>query len=446
MKLTTICAVTFMMTATAGCAISLDANEGSEHTKKVYAAFHVDSNEGNDSNDGLSEQTPWKSFANIRKGLLSPGDSVKIKRGSHFKDMTLYVEDSGVEKEPVIVTDYGEESLAAPTFTNEKWNPSEGEYGNCIRLKGSWIVLENMYCDRTVADLPKEPGIGFETMWEMGAIYIDKTASHCLVRNNETNDCGVGIKSYGKYAVIDNNYVHDCNRPLKQWNWGPIGIWLGADFQEVKNNRIINYSAVDPNFNWGPDGYGSGADGGALEIDDARVAKSHIEIHHNYSRDNQGFIEVTWTDVLKNPDYRNFHVHHNVCDDYQQFVALWCGKYCCFENNTIVRRKRNTNDWGIFNITSYDSGNIVRKNIIVTEKGIEVFPVGKNGTSQPNSEICDNIYWDMEKKGEPYYGHQRKGSGAIVDDPLFVDYNGMSRESFKLRETSPYYNSGIGAF
>src|SRR5690606_18782316 len=114
--------------------------------------------------------------------------------------------------------------------------------------------------------------------------------SNCVVRNNEFFDCGVGIKSYGEQAVIEGNYLHDCNRVLKKWTWCPIGIWLGTDHQEVRYNRIFNYSAVDPRINWGPDSYGGGADGGAIEIDDARYPKQNISIHHNYSRDCQGFI------------------------------------------------------------------------------------------------------------------------------------------------------------
>ena len=409
------------------------------------AAYYIDSNAGDDENAGMSADEAWASFANVKKGLLTPGDTLYLLRGSEF-DKMLLIEDSGKEDAPIVVTSYGDSSLPLPSFTNTVFNPDNGDYGNCVRLKGSHIILENIYCHGTVAELPEDAG-GFLTIWELGAIFIDKTASYCIVRDNEIYDCGVGIKSYGRNALIDNNYVHDCNRVLKKWSWGPIAIWLGEDYQEVRNNTIVNYSAVDPNINWGPGSYGGGADGGAIEIDDARVAKSNINIHHNYTKDNQGFIEVTWTDVGQNPDYRNFHVHHNVCDDYQQFVALWCGRECLFENNTIIRRKKNANDWGIFNISTDNTGNIIRNNIIVTEKDIPIFLVGSKNNRHPASEISNNIYWAADKEdGTPEFGYEGPGEDYTVADPVFVNYAGNSMEDFMLRDDSPYKNSGIGAF
>lgn len=408
-------------------------------------SYYVDSNNGNDANDGLSESQAWSSFSNVRKGLLMPGDSLRIKRGSEYSEM-LVITDSGQPGLPIVITDYGDKSLCAPSFTNTVFNPENNDYGNCVRLKGSNIILENIYCHHTIANLEEDAG-GFLVMWELGAIFIDKTAVNCIVRNNEIFDCGVGIKSYGRNIIIDNNYIHDCNRVLKKWNWGPIGIWLGADCQEVRNNVIINYSVVDPMINWGAGSYGGGADGGAIEIDDARADKSDINIHHNYSRDNQGFIEVTWTDVEQNPDYRNFYIHHNVCDDYQQFVALWCGRDCRFENNTIIRRKKNANDWGIFNITQNDSYNIVRHNIIVTEKDIPVFLVGSQNNSIPRTDIDSNLFWAYDSSdNKPDFGYEGPGKNAEIGNPQFVNYNGMTMEDFALQKDSPYKDFGVGAF
>ena len=411
---------------------------------KRAAGWYVDSHNGNDANDGRSKSQAWQSFENIVGGTFSPVDTLYIKRGSQFSGVTLTIDDSGSLKFPIVVTDYGADSDPAPSFTNSLFDPDHGQYGNCIRIKGSHVIVENMYCHGTVAEIPSTAKAPFVVMWELGAIYIDKTAENCIIRHNETYDCGVGIKSYGKNAIIEYNYVHDCNRVLKEWNWGPIGIWLGGDYQEVRYNTVINYSAVNSNINWGPDGYSSGADGGAIEIDDARVPKQNISIHHNYTRDCQGFMEVTWSDVLQKPDYRNFHVHHNVCDNYQAFVALWRGAECIFENNTIIRRKVNPVEWGVFNITQHDSRNIIRNNIIVTEHGVKIFLVGNKNNATPHSVISDNVYWAAE--GELDYGYEGPGANSIVADPLFVNYSGNTAEDFQLRDDSPVKNMGKGAF
>jgi hypothetical protein len=406
---------------------------------RLSSVFYIDSENGNDLNDGLSETTAWKSYSNIHATGLVPGDTLKFKRGSKYTK-ALYINDSGEKDNYIVLTSYGEANNAPPTFTNTLFDPDKNEFGNCIRLKGSYIIVENLYFEHTVAEL--SGNIGFLLMWELGAVYIDKTASHCIVRNNELFDCGVGIKSYGPYALITHNYIHDCNRILREWGWGPLAIWLGGDHQEVSYNRIVNYSVVDPRINWGPDSYGGGADGGAIEIDDGRVPKSHIEIHHNYTRDNQGFIEVTWTDVVQNPPYTGFSIHHNVSDDYQQFIALWCGAQSRIENNTVIRRKRNVCDWGIFNITQTNSGNYVRNNLVVVEQDIVVFPGGKQGTTRAGTIISNNLFFAAS--GELLFGKEGPGSDYMTSDPLLFDYfHAEHPEDFKITGSSPAIDAGM---
>ncbi|NOU62257.1 choice-of-anchor Q domain-containing protein [Marinifilum caeruleilacunae] len=402
--------------------------------------YFIDSESGEDYNDGKSESSAWKSLKNIGDTKLNPGDEIRFKRGSNFSGVVT-INDSGTYEQPIILSDYGNVDLHSPAFTNTIFNPENNQYGNCIRLKGSFVIVENLYCLHTVAELPENAG-GFLTMWELGAIYIDKSAENCIVRNNEIYDCGVGIKSYGPYARIENNYIHDCNRVLKKWDWGPLAIWLGADNQEVCYNRIINYRVVNPSITWGPDSYGGGADGGAIEIDDARYPKSNISIHHNFSRDCQGFIEVTWTDVKQNPPYTDFEIHHNVSDDYQQFIALWVGANCKIENNTIIRRKKNVNDWGVINITQGNSNNYIRNNLIVVENDIVVYPEGGRDYVFPKSIISNNLYYAL--KGKLNMGLADPGANAIFVDPMLLDYiDGDSADDFKLTSASPAINAGL---
>lgn len=403
------------------------------------SVYFIDSQNGNDKNDGRSESSAWLTLTKIENLLLIPGDSIRFKRGSSFTG-PLHINKSGNSGHYIILTDYGDSRSPAPAFTNPVFDTQKGNFGNCIRLNGSFIVVENLYCHNTVAELSGNFG-GFTTMWELGAIYIDKGAEHCIVRNNELFDCGVGIKSYGQYAVIQDNYIHDCNRVLKEWGWGPIGIWLGADYQEVCYNRIFNYSVVDSRITWGADSYGGGADGGAIEIDDARVSKSHISIHHNYTRDCQGFLEVTWTDVLQNPAYTGFEIHHNVSDDFQQFIAMWRGADCKIDNNTIIRRKKNVNDWGVFNITQNNARNYIRNNIIVVENDIVIFNVGKNGTAQPNNIIENNLYY--QASGALNTGKEGPGKSPVYGNPLFVNYStGNKADDFSILTGSPAVNKG----
>jgi hypothetical protein len=401
--------------------------------------YFVDSTGGADASDGLSEETAWRSLSKLKAMEFIPGDTIRFKRGSRFSG-ALTITDSGSPERYIVLTDYGDAQSSPPAFTCAEFDSQAGRFGNCIRLKGSFILVENLYFHDTVAELSGK--IGFEIMWELGALYVDRTARHCVIRSNEFVNCGVGIKSYGEGARIQGNFLHDCNRVLKKWNWGPIGIWLGADDQEVCHNRIVNYRAVDPRINWGPNGYGSGADGGAIEIDDARNGKSSISIHHNFSRDNQGFVEVTWSDLAKNPNYTGFQIHHNVSDDFQQFIALWRGAGCRIENNTIIRRKVNANDWGVFNITHYDSRNLVRNNIVVVEQGVMIFNLGKEGRVRAGTVIQNNLYFAAA--GNLNMGLEGPGEGGIIADPKLVNYRkGVESSDFALTAASPAIDRGL---
>lgn len=411
------------------------------------ATYYIDSKKGNDKNNGRQQGSPWKTLARLQKTSLYPGDSVLFKRGSHFTG-PLRIANSGSPGNYITISDYGPVKEPSPAFTNPVF--AENNYGNCIRIGGSYVIVEKLYFSGTPAYSDVCYTGGGWVVWEMGAIHIDSGATHCIIRNNEIKDCVAGIRSNGEYALIEHNYIHDCNRVLKKWNWGPLGIWIGADHQEVRYNRIFNYSAVDPHIGWGPDAYGSGADGGAMEIDDARHDKSDIAIHHNYTRDCQGFLEVTWTDVRQKPAYRNFQIHHNVSDDYQQFIALWRGEGCHIENNTIIRRKVNANEWGVFNITQGRSRNFVRNNIVVTEKNVVIFNTGRRGVAHPQTIISNNLYYAASDS--LHMGKEGPGEDAVFGNPLFRNYiNASKAEDFAIGDGSPAFLNGkgmpaIGAF
>ncbi|MEA4937179.1 MAG: choice-of-anchor Q domain-containing protein [Paludibacter sp.] len=408
-------------------------------SKSISKVYYIDSNSGDDNADGQSLVSAWKSIQKIQLTKLFPGDTIKFRRGSAF-DIPLFIYDSGEENNPIVLTDYGEKALPAPAFTNKVFE--QDNFANCIRIKGSYVVVENLYFHETSAYV----GGNYTTdggwaVWEMGAIYIDKGAKYCVVQNNEIRDCLAGIKSYGEYALIKNNYIHDCNRVLAEWNWGPIGIWFGADNQEACYNRIFNYRAEDPRIHWAGDDGGGGADGGAFEVDDARYPKYNIKIHHNYTRDCQGFIEVTWTDVLQNPNYENFQIHHNISDDYQAFTAVWRGKNFQIENNTIVRRKKNSNDWGVFNITGTNTYNKIRNNIIITEGNIPIFNTGIKNVSKPNNIIENNLYYAAT--GTITLGKEGPGTNLVQGNPLFVNYDRLEYTGdFALMKGSPAIDKG----
>ncbi len=74
--------------------------------------FYVDAENGDDSNDGLSEETAWKtvdSLTNVEG--VGPGDSLLFKRGGEYNVSMTLSNCSGSEEYPIVISSYGEGDL-----------------------------------------------------------------------------------------------------------------------------------------------------------------------------------------------------------------------------------------------------------------------------------------------------------------------------------------------
>ncbi|MEP0131857.1 MAG: hypothetical protein ABJJ25_10910 [Eudoraea sp.] len=292
--------------------------------------YFVDAEHGDDSNSGTSRKEPWQTVEKVNSMIFKPGDNIYFKRQTSYSK-GLQINGDGTEDAPILIGAWGEGD--APRFTNT----DDSDYnGNCIQLNGHYQILENIYCFGT----NDAPGRGYLNVWKIGGIKINLGADHCIVRNNEVEDCPIGINSYGEHTLITENYVHDCNRPILFPYWGPIGIRLGMGNQEVSWNKIHNYHSMGGEW---------GGDGGAIEIDDGRNPRNNIYIHHNKSNECMGFCEISYNfDICgnggvdcatENRIYDNIVIAYNESADYRTFTQFWAPLSNSFvENNTVYRK------------------------------------------------------------------------------------------------------------
>ena len=124
---------------------------------------------------------------------------------------------------------------------------------------------------------------------------------------------------------------------------------------------------------------------------------------------------------------------------------MWRGANCRIENNTIIRRKKNVNDWGVFNITQANGRNLIKNNIVVVENDIVIFNLGKNGTARPNNIIENNLYYAAS--GDLDIGLEGPGEPHIIADPQFKNYQrGDEASDFSITAGSPARNKGLDLF
>jgi len=374
---------------------------------------------GSDDNPG-TEEGPWKTLSKLDDCDFEPGDTVSFARGSSYHG-GFVITSSGTAEAPVVFTSYGDGPL--PKFTNSDIRHLNG---NVILVKGSHIVIDGLYFHNGPSALP-----GTRVVRQMGAVFIDKGAEHVIIRNCEVYDYPVGFQSYGTHCLITKNYIHDCTGFLQYPGWGPVGIMVATSHHEISYNRIENY--VVTGGSWG-------SDGGAIEVDsDNTHPREDIEIHHNVSVGNEGFLEITKGPARGDP--RDVRVHHNISDDWQQFILFWGGRDCVVEHNTVLcRRPRNSNVHVVFTFPKGALENVrIRNNIFAVGEGLQVFsgvsPYSASDYDQPRDH---NLYYCLDGSVQDPCG-MPLGPGGAVGDPRFVDLEEMD---LRLRPDSPAIDAG----
>ncbi len=410
------------------------------------ANYYVNGRFGNDDNSGTTKETAWKSLKNLSNKFL-PGDNILFARGSSYTGGFVFTS-SGTAEKPIVFSSYSLEADVilktprkeltpifekygagpAPSFTNPEWNVLNG---NIFRIEGSYVVIDGLYFHDNTN--PPESDHKNKNVQKLGAVYLALGTHHNVVKNCEFFHTPVGIKVKGTDNLITRNYLHDATVMMAR-SWGPIAIMIVSGQNEISFNRIENYGAYG-----GP--YGS--DGGVIELDgvDDNFNANDINIHHNTSVNNHGFLEMAARNV------ENITVAYNLSDDKNQFIGGGSMKNVRVFNNTIIRTREPNVDRFVF-WTFYPARNsfIVRNNIFVIPNDMKVFgpfvkPAGDVRVAT-RSTIGDhphdhNLYYspgNSDPIGVP------AGKGDIIADPLFVDYE---NRNFRLKENSPARNKGV---
>ena len=73
--------------------------------------YYVSSIRGNDKNDGLTQETPFRTLQQLTGRELEPGDRILLERGSVFEDQYLHIRGKGEKENLIEIAAYGEGAL-----------------------------------------------------------------------------------------------------------------------------------------------------------------------------------------------------------------------------------------------------------------------------------------------------------------------------------------------
>ena len=398
---------------------------GAEEGIRPAREFYLDSRAGSDAATG-GKRDPWRSLDRLALVVFAPGDTVCFVGGSEFEG-GFTVDQSGTAESPITFKAAGEGPPAR--LTNPRSRVLDG---NAIRVNASHIVIDGLFFEHC----PTNPVA--TDVHLLGAVFLTDKARHCIVRNCEMTQTPIGVSVYGEHNLVTGNSIHDNDRPI-QPKWGPMCIVVCGSHNEVSYNRLENYAAPSREF---------GHDGGAIEINDRRLPKRGISIHHNFSARNQGFIE--WVGGVTQDD---FHIHHNISMDYQQFLGFTgpCTNHR-IEHNTVVRvlahADADSEDVVFWNYDhrGANAGIVFRNNIFVFDPA-RVEPIFARGRFESSHNLFYRTDHDRIPPQANGAAYQRKylgggahlGRGERFGDPLFRDLAGGD---FRLRPGSPAVDAG----
>lgn len=166
--------------------------EGDKGTSVGYSApyiisaadgktYYISSSRGNDENDGLSEDTPFKTLTKVSQLELKPGSKLLLRASDVWQRQMLMPKGSGTRKKPIVIGTYG---------------------------TGAKPIISPGYSNNTIYGIRIVNGSGYE------------------IRGLEIMNCYGGIvfwyeNTYNhKYILIEDCYVHQVTGTTTGWGGG----------------------------------------------------------------------------------------------------------------------------------------------------------------------------------------------------------------------------------
>lgn len=411
--------------------------------------YYIDATNGNDSANGTSDATAWKTLSKVNGITFGPKDKILFKSGEVWNGQLL-LKGSGSDGNPIIVDAYGAGNK--PIFNGGGVTANDG---TTIRLKnGAYWEINNLEITNTNGTTDQQGPIwGLRVIVDNGAVI-----NHIYIRNcyiHDVNGQVAGKDTGGIYVTadgtvpayyndlkIENNIIKDVgglgiatNSPHASMKVndrypflnvrvagntvGPTGrnniIIRVSDDAIVEHNRMINSSIYDQghsifNFNTKDciiqynEAYGNvGAIG---DIDhggfDADYNCKNTIIQYNYSHDNNwGYA------IMKRAINENVTIRYNISEN-DKLAVYFYG----FDNDTGMTRAN------VYNNTHF------------IKAGLDV-AVFRDRTPY-NTNFSNNIFyfegtnagkWGKEPnnctfENNAFYNITPRGTNAVTANPL----------------------------
>ena len=274
------------------------------HEPTGDVTYYVDAENGDDSNDGTSPETAWKTLAkasSIRQ--LKEGGSILLKAGSVWNGEQLTVRNAqGTEANPVVIGSYGDGAKPVINGNGANWDADTKEELAAVHIYNSEnIVIENL--EITNWDSSVSGDYTQSSKLLSGLVVENKDAgalSNVVIRNNKIHDvngrmAGGAEKAAGGLIVVVTGGGSNHTGTVESWYDG-----LTIDGNEVYNvchEAIYMESVLASRTLVG----GTSSDTGYQNAGNSSwVGSNDVTIENNYVHDvaGDGIVPINTTDAL----------------------------------------------------------------------------------------------------------------------------------------------------
>lgn len=322
--------------------VSVTASNIDPFAPHTTAATYYVSPNGDDSKDGKTEQTAWKTIARVNQDTYIPGDKILFERGGEWTGKTLAPQGSGSAAAYIIIGAYGNKTAHAPRIS------ANGKVADALYLYNQqyWEICDldisnNVEGTKMVAGDTNPTGNVTKRNNEEGSKLGDYRGIHIAGRDVAT------LQGY----YIHNVRVHDVSG-IVSWigNTGKYepGIGNNYGYDASKRTGGILIEAIAPTGNTSINGQPTVFSN--ITIEDSEFVNNSfcgitIKQYNNGKNQNDG---AGWANRYGSggaPDYSNpnWHPHTNIVirNNYinQGASAYACnGMYLCGVKDSVVEK------------------------------------------------------------------------------------------------------------
>ena len=162
------------------------------HLSYASTTYYVSNSAGNDSNNGTTSSTPWKTLTKVSNHTFSPGDSVLLKCGELWSTVQLSLKGDGTTANPIVLTSYG--SGNKPHIKGMQMDSA------CIRIQqvAGWKIT-----NLELSDAREGIRAEYDQIYNKNFLWIENCFIHDMISQYNSNaylfnhlSCGVTINGF----------------------------------------------------------------------------------------------------------------------------------------------------------------------------------------------------------------------------------------------------------